>query len=219
MRGQPSASGPYELLLEAIDSGRLPPGSRLREVELAERFGISRTPVREALKRLEAQGLVSHEPHYGAVVATLDYNQTSDLYALREVLEGTAARLAAIHATEPEIELMQEMVENDRSLIGGDPLEMAQTNKRFHKQLHLSGRNTYLSTILDNLRLWLVLLAGTTLRAPNRDAESVREHSVIIDAIARHDADAADDATRTHIRNAFKARIQLNLEDEGGTTV
>ena len=112
-----SASEAYEMLLEAIESGSLRPGTRLRETELADRFAISRTPVREALKRLETQGLVVHEPHHGAVVATLDYGQTTELYLMREVLEGTAARLAAIHATATEVEVLREMVARDRTLV------------------------------------------------------------------------------------------------------
>src|SRR5690242_1132707 len=90
-----SAAGAYELLLTEIESGGLPSGTRLREAALAQRFRISRTPVREALKLLEARGLVVHEPHHGAVVASLDYGQVTELYFMRELLEGNAARLAA----------------------------------------------------------------------------------------------------------------------------
>jgi len=208
-----SAVDAYERLLRAIDNGTLPPGSRLRESELATRFGISRTPVREALKRLEAQGLVTHEAHHGAVVASLNYSEITELYYLREVLEGTAARLAAVHATDTEIEILQEMVAADRKLIGGDPSELAYTNRKLHLQLHLSARNRFLNSVLDTMRLSLVLLAGTTLRAPNRDVESIDEHEAIVRAIAEHDPDAAEAAARVHIRNAFKARVRLNLEE------
>src|SRR6476660_7619090 len=113
-KGKSSGLGTYELLLTAIEDGTLPPGSRLRETDLALRFGISRTPAREAWKRLEAQGLVSHQAHHGAVVAELDYGEITELYALREVLEGTAARLAAAHATGAEIEILERMIAHDR---------------------------------------------------------------------------------------------------------
>ena len=118
---QSSGTEAYKLLLQAIEAGTLSPGTRLREVELAQRFKISRTPVREALKRLESQGLVAHEPHYGAMVAKIDYGQIVELYQYRELLEAEAARLAAIHASPTEIEVMQQMVESDR-LIVGNPL-------------------------------------------------------------------------------------------------
>lgn len=211
-----SAADAYDRLLQAIDNGALPPGSRLRESELAKRFGISRTPVREALKRLEAQGLVTHEAHHGAVVASLNYSEITELYYLRGVLEGTAARLAAVHATDTEVEILQEMVVADRQLVGGNAGKLAHTNRKFHLQLHLSARNRFLNAVLDTMRLSLVLLAGTTLRAPNRDVESIDEHDAIVRAIAAHDPDAAEAAARTHIRNAFKARVRLNLEESVG---
>jgi DNA-binding GntR family transcriptional regulator len=202
-----SGSNAYELLLKAIEEGDLPPGSRLREAELAERFAISRTPVREALNRLEAQGLVTHEPHQGAKVASLDYSQITELYFVRELLEGSAARLAAIHATGPEIEVLQEMVEQDKGLCNS-PAELARTNRMFHRQIYCCARNRFLNQMLENMRLSLVLLAGTTLSAPERGGKAVEEHEAIISAIHAHDPDAAEQAARHHIRNSFKERIR-----------
>ena len=203
-----SGSEAYDLLLAAIDSGALPAGTRLREAELAERYGISRTPVREALKRLETQGLVLHEPHHGAVVASLGYAQMTELYHMREVLEGTAAGLAATHATPTEVEILREMVGYDQDLLE-DPAALSGTNRRFHRQIYLSARNSFLINILENMRLSLALLGGTTLAAPRRGAEAVEEHAVIVSAIEARDAAAAEAAARRHIRNAFKVRIGL----------
>ena len=104
-------------LLDAIDAGELAPGARLVEAELAARFGVSRTPVREALNRLETQGLVARDPRRGTVVASLDYDQLGELYALRTVTEGFAARMAARHAAPAEIALLEEMVEDVRGTI------------------------------------------------------------------------------------------------------
>jgi DNA-binding GntR family transcriptional regulator len=203
-----SAAEAYELLLAEIESGGLPPGSRLREAALAERFRISRTPVREALKILEARGLVAHEPHHGAVVASLDYSQIAELYFMREVLEGNAARLAAIHASPTEVEVLRAMVARDRPLVG-DPRALAATNRLFHQQVRDSARNRFLTATLENLRISLALLPGTTLAAPQRGAHSLAEHEAIVAAIAAGDADAAEAAARLHIRNAFRARIEL----------
>ncbi|ACL61183.1 GntR family transcriptional regulator [Methylobacterium nodulans] len=198
----------YEMLLRAIEDGELPPGSRLREAELAERFSISRTPVREALGRLEAQGLVVHEPHRGASVAQLDYAQVTELYDLREVLEGMAARLAAIHASDIEIDLLEEMVVRDREM-ADTAADLARTNRLFHRQIHACTRNRFLQAMLENMRLSLVLLAGTTLAVPGRAAQSIEEHQQIVDRIRAHDRDGAEAAARAHIRAAFKARIRL----------
>ena len=115
-------------ILEAIDAGEYPPGARLLETELAARFGVSRTPIREALRRLETQGVVTHEPRKGAVVASLDYDQLGELYAVREVMEGLAARLAARHASPAEIQLLRDMIAEDRKI--NDPKAQSQANKR-----------------------------------------------------------------------------------------
>lgn len=198
----------YELLLEGIENGALPAGTRLRETELAQRFALSRTPIREALKRLEQQGLITHEPHQGMAVTSLDYNQIAELYALREVLEGTAARLAAQHASAIEISVLEEMVAADRAR-NEDAAMLARTNRAFHQQLRDAGRNHYLGQALENLRLSLALLPGTTLGAPGRGAASVEDHAAIVARIAARDPEGAEEAARLHIRNAFKTRIQL----------
>lgn len=210
-REKPSGSNAYEMLLDAIDRGELAPGSRLRETEIAERFAVSRTPVREALKRLEQQGLVRHEPHHGAVVTRLDSREIGELYFAREVMEGTTARLAAQHATEVEIAVLREMIAADRDHVD-NPAELMRRNKLFHRQIHLAARNRFLDDMLDNLRLSLVLLAGTTLAIPHRGDQSLDEHTAIIEAIARRDPDAADAAARVHINNAYRARIRLQAE-------
>lgn len=206
--GRSSASEAYDLLLSDIEDGGLPPGTRLREVELAERLSISRTPVREALKRLELQGLVTHEPHHGAVVTSLDYGQVTELYLLREVLEGTAARLTAQHATPVEVGVLQRMVEADRALIG-QPRRLAQANRGFHTQIRNTARNRYVGAALENLRLSLALLAGTTLAAPGRAGQSVEEHAAIVARIAARDFEGAEAAARLHIQNAFRTRVEL----------
>jgi DNA-binding GntR family transcriptional regulator len=206
--GRSSASDAYERLLSEIEEGGLPPGTRLREAELADRLAISRTPVREALKRLELQGLVTHEPHHGAVIASLEYGQVTELYLLREILEGSAARLAAQYATETEIGILQRMVERDRTLVD-QPRQLSQANRLFHQQIRDTARNRYVNAALENLRLSLALLAGTTLGAPGRGSASVEEHAAIVACIAARDRDGAETSARCHILNAFRTRIEI----------
>ncbi|MEJ2027604.1 MAG: GntR family transcriptional regulator [Limibacillus sp.] len=191
----------YDQLLAAIDSGELPPGSRLRESQLAERFGISRTPVREALRRLEAQGLVAHEPHRGVVVAQLDYDQLGELYAVREVLEGTAARLAARHASPEEIEILRDLVADHEA------------NKRFHRQINRACHNRYLNAMLENMRVNLALLSGTTFTLAERRQVVAAEHAGIVEAIAEGDEEKAEMLARRHISNGYKARVALAARD------
>lgn len=201
----------HERILEAIDAGEFPPGGRLLETELATRFGVSRTPVREALRRLETQGVVTHEPRKGAVVATLDYDQLGELYAVREVMEGLAARLAARHASGAEIQLLRDMIAADRKI--EDPRVMAQANKRFHRQLHLTSHNRYLNQTLDPVRRSMALLTKTTFAFSGRMDNSNDEHDAIVDAIEARDEDAADAAARRHIANAYAVRLRLDAAE------
>lgn len=200
----------HEQILDAIDEGVYPPGARLLETELADTFGVSRTPVREALRRLESQGVVTHEARKGAVVASLDYNQLGELYTVREVMEGLAARLAARHASAAEVQLLRDMIARDRQET--DPGKLAQANKRFHRQLHLASHNRVLSRTLDPVRRSLALLSGTTFTASERPKQSNDEHEVIVNAIEARDEDAAEAAARAHISSAYALRLRLEAE-------
>ena len=104
------------------------------ESELAERFGVSRTPVREALQRLETQSLLARDGR-SLIVASLDHNQTAELYAVRGELEGLAARLAARNATPEEVRVLRDMVDEDDALVH-DPSALSRANRRLHKQVH-----------------------------------------------------------------------------------
>lgn len=197
----------YALLLDAIDRGDYAPGARLVEAEVAERFGVSRTPVREALSRLETQGVLARDPRRGMIVASLDYDQLGELYAVREVMEGFAARMAARHAAPAEIALLEEMVAADRARTG-DPVALSRSNRMFHRQLHRASHNRYLIQMLDAMRRSLALLSSTTLAAPERGRQSVEEHAAIVAAVSARDEDGADAAARAHIANALRTRLR-----------
>lgn len=198
----------YSLILEAIDQGLYRPGDRLVESELAERFGVSRTPVREALQRLETQSMLARDGR-SLVVASLDHNQLAEFYVVRAELEGLAARLAAQHATVEEVRVLQRMVEDDRRLVG-DPAALSRANRRFHKQLHLASHNRYLFQQLDLLHRSMALLANTSIAAEGRGEETIAEHAAIVAAIAARDGDRAYEALRTHISRAFETRLKID---------
>ncbi len=200
----------YQLILEAIDTGVYRPGSRLVESELADRFGVSRTPIREALQRLETQGLLARDGR-SLIVASLDHNQLAELYVVRAELEGLAARLAARHAAPEEINLLREMVKEDH-LIVGDPTALSRANRRFHKQIHLASHNRYLVQQLDLVHRSMALLATTSLAAEGRGPTAMAEHERIVQAIEAGDGEAADIALRDHISQAFAMRLKLDAE-------
>jgi DNA-binding GntR family transcriptional regulator len=198
----------YTLILEAIDDGVYRPGDRLVESELADRFGVSRTPVREALQRLETQSMLARDGR-SLIVASLDHNQLAELYVVRAELEGLAARLAAKHATTEEVRVLHDMIEDDRAFLN-DPDAMSRANRRFHKQIHLASHNRYLVQQLDLVHRSMALLATTSLAAIGRSEQALVEHEAIVRAIAAGDGDAAASALRSHISKAFETRLKLD---------
>lgn len=204
----------YTLILEAIDSGVYRPGDRLVEAELAERFGVSRTPVREALQRLETQSMLARDGR-SLIVASLDHNQLAELYVVRAELEGLAARLAAKHATKEEVKVLADMVEADRAHLG-DPVALSRANRRFHKQIHLASHNRYLVQQLDLVHRSMALLATTSLAAEGRGETALAEHAAIVQAIAAGNGDAAQEALRAHISKAFETRLKLDAGAQRG---
>lgn len=198
----------YTLILEAIDQGIYRPGDRLVEAELAERFGVSRTPVREALQRLETQSMLARDGR-SMIVASLDHSQLAELYVVRAELEGLAARLAARHAAPEEVRVLSDMVEADREIVD-DPDELSRANRRFHKQIHLASHNRYLVQQLDLVHRSMALLASTSLAAEGRGRAALDEHAEIVRAIAAGDGEAAQAALRAHISKAFETRLKLD---------
>ena len=205
---KPVQKDAYTLILEAIDTGIYRPGDRLVESELADRFGVSRTPIREALQRLETQSLLTRDGR-SLIVASLDHNQLSELYVVRAELEGLAARLAARHATDEEARVLRDMVEADQALLG-NPKGLARANRRFHKQIHLASHNRYLVQQLDLVHRSMALMATTSLAAEGRGEVALAEHAAIVTAIENRDEMGAYHALKDHISKAFVTRLKLD---------
>lgn len=198
----------YGLILEAIDRGVYRPGDRLVENELAERFGVSRTPIREALQRLETQSLLTRDGR-SLIVASLDHNQMAELYAVRTELEGLAAQLAARHATDEEMRVLRDMIEEDRALVDS-PNALAQANRRFHHQIHLASHNRFLVQQLNLVHQSMALMATTSLAAEGRSGKALEEHDMIVRAIEARDEHKAREALKSHISKAFITRLKLD---------
>ncbi|WP_212524422.1 GntR family transcriptional regulator [Actibacterium sp. MT2.3-13A] len=200
----------YALILDAIDVGVYKPGDRLVESELADRFGMSRTPIREALQRLETQSLLERDGR-SLIVASLNHNQLAELYVVRCELEGLAARLAAKHATDEEVRVLRAMVEEDAALLD-NPRALARANRRFHKQVHLASHNSFLVQQLDLVHRSMALMATTSLAIEGRGKTALQEHRAIVEAIAAHDGKAAYEALKSHISKAFEERLRLDAD-------
>lgn len=206
-----SPTDAYSLILEAIDAGVFKPGDRLVESDLADRFGVSRTPIREALQRLETQSLLARDGR-SLIVASLDHNQMSELYVVRRELEGLAAGLAAKHATDEEVRVLRDMVEADNALVR-NPSALARANRRFHKQIHLASHNRYLVQQLDLVHRTMALMATTSLAAEGRGEIAQGEHDRIVSAIEAHDSQGAEAALRDHISVAFMTRLRRDADN------
>ncbi|MCK1735217.1 GntR family transcriptional regulator [Bradyrhizobium sp. 138] len=203
----------FRSLCEALQAGSYRAGDRLREEEVAQRLKVSRTPVREALGRLAARGFVAPAGGRGLIVRNLDISEVLELYAMREIMEGAAARLAAEHASPPEIDAVRDIeqafVETSETDAAEMARERARLNRAFHEAICRAARNRYLDNASRELQDWIALLGPTTFTVSGRPSTSHDEHQAIIDAIAARDGDKAEQLARAHIREALRCRLKL----------
>jgi len=197
----------YSRLRDAIQEGRFKPGARIMENEVAEWLAVSRTPVRDAIRRLEAEGILQHEARNGLVVARLDRQAVMELYVMRETLEGTAARLCARHASDMELQDLADLVERERQLAGNFEA-LSRHNRRFHEAIHRGAHNRYLEKSLAAVNDSMALLGTPLMLLPHRAQTAAEEHARLVAAIERHDADAAEEAARRHVRAAQRERLK-----------
>ena len=196
----------FENLRDAIADGHIGRGQRVREEEVGRNLGVSRTPVREALQRLQQRGLLAITGR-GLVVAELTQQQVAELYSMREILEGLAARFAAERASAHEIAVLYRLQKELRDS-KNDPQLLVTMNRHFHRAIYEAAHNRYLMQTLDHLHDSFALLQNTTFRPPSRRKISDEEHRRIVAAIERRDPDRAEAAAREHIRQAQFMRLQ-----------
>jgi DNA-binding GntR family transcriptional regulator len=190
-----------DLLRREIVEMRLRPGQRLVERELIQRIGVSRTTIREALRELAAEGLVTTIPQKGAIVAVPSWREAEELYEVRALLEGAAAREFAERATDAHVaELRGALVLVEQSENDSDALLNAKD--AFYRVLFEGAGNTTIRQIIESLQARVAVLRASSLRAPNRPKQSVVEIRAIVEAIERRDAEAAADAASYHVRQA-----------------
>lgn len=204
--GDTRALTTYETLREQIRRGELRPGTRVREEEIAAALGVSRTPVREALGRLQSRGLLTNASG-GMVVTELSRREVMELYAARGVLEGAVARFAASNALASDLTALAYVFKLfDQHT---DALGTAQVNIQFHRALYDAAHNNYLLRMLEELNDSLSLLPSTTFTVPGRVDAARAEHRRILDAVIARDPEAAERVAREHIDCALQARLEL----------
>jgi DNA-binding GntR family transcriptional regulator len=201
----------YLALRAEIIDWELPPGSILGEVEQSARLGISRTPLREALARLTADGLVRTQAGRGLVVTDISIENIRELFEVRQSLESQAARLAAIrHDGDLFRELSREFLAVPQLLEHDDPARHAYYGlvERFDRAVDDAASNPYLVAALNGLRTHLVRVRRLAKDNPARLSVAAREHLLIVQAIADRDADLAAHATHVHLHNALQSALE-----------
>ncbi len=202
-----SGEAAYDALLGLIRDGQFPPGARLREEEVGAQLNLSRTPVREALRKLEADGIVEHRPRIGAVVRKLSHGEVVELYEMRVVLERTAAEMAAKHGSEAEFDTLDDLntaIAEERA----NPSNAAAINQEFHRGLYLACRNRFLLEAARALNNSLMLLGPTTFTDAERIDTVVGQHRAIVDALRARDPQAAGAAAEAHLQTSLRYRLR-----------
>lgn len=205
----------FNTLRQAIIKGELKPGERLMEIQLAQKLGVSRTPVREAIRKLELEGLVLMIPRRGAEVAKITKKDLVDVLQVRAALEELAVKDACDHITEEQLQELKTASEDfRRTLDGGNLVACAQADINFHEVIYRATDNRRLVQLLNNLREQMYRYRMETLKDKRTYRALVSEHETIRSALTRHDKDAAGEAIRIHIENQKKA-ILASMEKQG----
>jgi len=200
----------YESLRDAIVNQALKPGERLMETELADEMGVSRTPVREAIRKLELEGYVVMIPRKGAYVAGLSIKDINEVFEIRGALEALAAGLAASRATEEEIEEMElNLALEANHFESSDLLKTIEEDTKFHELIYKASRNNRLLGMIKELREQVQRFRTTTLAVPGRLKFALDEHRKIVEAIAARDVGRAQRAAREHIESAENALLEV----------
>lgn len=195
-------------LREAIVNLRLRPGEPLREAALAEKLGVSKTPLREAFARLEQEGLVETTSFKGAVVTGYSERDLKEIYELRALLEGAAARSAAEHADDATLRALRDVLDRSRALRdAGDLVGLAELLGRFDVIVYSQVTNDRIGALIDNLRAHLTRIGRLTEDIPGRVEASVEEHAAIVDAILARSADESERLMRVHIASVLADQL------------
>jgi DNA-binding GntR family transcriptional regulator len=199
------------LIRELILTGKLPPGAQLRQEDLAQQLTISRTPLREALMKLEQEGLIAVLPRRGFRVVELKLAEAIELYELREMLDGLAARLAAERVTAEGLRRLKYLIDKMDECVNADnPDDWLTYHGAFHEEILRASGNSRLMGLIANIRLTIQRFHPLLLTSKNRLNKAFREHEAIFRAIQAHDPTRAERVARAHIENAKNLVVKIS---------
>jgi DNA-binding GntR family transcriptional regulator len=204
----------YLKLRQEIVTATLPPGYVLREAELAARFGVSKTPLREAFVRLEKDGFVQIAPYRSAVVAGYSRQDLREIYEVRELLEGLCAREAAVNIATEDLAALSRIVRDSAAALDeGDTKRLAALLDEFDVLLYAQSKNSRITAMLDNIRDHVTRIGRLTVAIPGRLGTSVQEHQAIYEAIVQRDGQRAETLMRQHILSVMADQL-ANLDPD-----
>jgi DNA-binding GntR family transcriptional regulator len=196
---------------EAILSGQFKPRERLIEMDLISRFGVSRTVIREALKKLEAKGLIRTTPYRGAVVADLTTEEVEEIYFVRAELERIAARLVLKHITQKEIQNLKKLSKEVERHLREKTHQMIEMDSAFHRMIFRACRNSYLYDMIDFLRTKSHIVRFNAWSLPRRIEESILEHRMMVKAIEKRDLEGLEKLVLQHLtfsKNSYLTQLK-----------
>jgi DNA-binding GntR family transcriptional regulator len=206
----------FKELEEDILNGKFQPGDSLIETKLSDELGVSRTPIREAIRQLELEGLVKTVPNKGAIVLGVSTQDIEDIYTIRMLIEGLAARWAAEKITPEEIEQLKESVELSEFYTNKNDMQHLQKlDSKFHELIYEACKSKPLRHTLSTFHHYIKRARGTSFETPGRAKKALEEHKAILQAIIDRDGDRAEKLTYEHVKNASAnliARIKMNNE-------
>ena len=204
----------FAQIRENILSGKYNDGMELREISLGEELGVSRTPVREALRQLELEGLVKIVPNKGAYVTSINAKDIKDIYKMRSMLEGLCARWATRYITEEQIEELEEVIYLSEFYLKkksqGKAVQVTELDGKFHLVLYQAANSRMLSHVLRDFHKYVQVARTMSVKSEDRARKSIEEHKAILEAIKQKDEDRAELLAHEHIMNVIK---NLHIEE------
>ena len=211
----PLRENAYELIKRMILKGYLKPGERLIESQLSKKFGVSRTPIRESIRKLAAEGLVEITPKGGTKISKLTKNDIDEIYEIRDVLESLAAEKAASIITDKEIEsLERSLKDSEKALLNKDIKKMAQIDTKIHNLISKSSKNNRLFQLIDVLCTNITIQRELILETPGAGKEAIVDHRKIINALKERNKKAIRKSIHEHIMRGREILLEKILSNE-----
>jgi len=199
----------FNMLRDAILSGKLRPGDRLVERELAEQLGVSRTPVREALRKLELENLVTHIPRRGVVVSEISRNDVIEIFNIRSCLEGLAANMAAQKISDDNVDHLRKCVEEmEIAAANGNREELNGLHNHFNQKILDIAGSPRLTQMINSLSDYISRFTKTGYAIPGRPSAANKEHEELVDALAEGNSQRAEEIAELHIKNSMSVVLR-----------